>query len=89
MKEEFIETTCNLIDRKLSEMEVQQDGTAVRMFFSKSQIEHFRECLGDDDDVKENEVALFFKSGENIIINMSYDELKQKINEGNPTAWQR
>lgn len=81
MKEEMIETTCNLIDKKLNEMEIQQEGTPVRMSFCKSRVESYRECLGDDDAARPNEVLVYFKSGENIIINMSYDELKSALTQ--------
>jgi hypothetical protein len=77
----LIETECQLVDRKLQDMEINQDGIPVRFAFIKSQVESIREILDDDNEVKTDEVCIYFKSGESIIISMSFNELKQKLSE--------
>lgn len=78
---ELIETTCNLIDKKIAEMDIPQQGEPVRFCFLKSQFESARETFGQDDKFKEGVVLIYLKSGENIIINMSYDDLLSKLKQ--------
>lgn len=84
MKEEFIETTCCLIDSKIEDMGLKSERHPVRISFLPSRVESYRENIDDDDtEPSDTECLVGFKSGASVIVNMSYDELKQKISERN------
>lgn len=78
MKDKWIECECFVIDRNLNEMNIKQEGTPVRFSFLASQIASYRES-GEDDG--EGECLIYFKSGDNIIINMSYNTIKSMLSE--------
>jgi len=72
----IIEVNCFLIDRKLLEMEINQSGEAARLSINLDSIESVREIMDDrTDEISKNECCVYMKSGENFIIEMTYDEL--------------
>ena len=74
----IIETTCFLIDRKLTEIGIEQSGESVRFSFDTDRIESVRETYDNKDEVSKEECIIYFKSGESIVVGMSYDEVIKK-----------
>lgn len=75
----MIECNCFLINKQLSELDIPQQGEAVRMIFNVSSIESIRETFDDYGNVNPKECIVYFKSGENMCIDKSFDEIATKF----------
>lgn len=72
----IIEVNVFLIDRKLMELDIPQDGEKARMLLDLSNVEAIRDCL-DADGKSKDECLVCFKSGENIIVDQSYNAMRK------------
>lgn len=78
----YIETTCFLIDSKLQDMGMDQEGTAIDYCLDIDSIESFRPSTTDNFKI-EDKTLVMFKSGDSCIIGMTYKQLKKIVYESN------
>ena len=72
-----IHCKCFLISKALEDIGVPTGkGEEARLCFLVSEIESVRECMDDDGNCKsDTECLVYLKSGNNFIIDMSYDKV--------------
>lgn len=71
------ETTCFLIDRKLSELDIDQEGNPVPITIDLSEVESYRPNNNSDHDDFFKEMLVIMKSGDSTVIKENYFEFKK------------
>ena len=76
----IVKCNCFLFNKKLSDLGVSTSDEKVRFSFLSEEIASIREVIDDgQDDVAKDKCCLYFKSGDSIWIDLSFDEAFSKI----------
>lgn len=75
----FIETNCFLMNKRLADLDVKTEDVPAKIAFLKSAVDSFREILDDDGEVEKDECVVYMRSGDTFVIQMSYNNLKEKL----------
>lgn len=71
----FITANCFLIDRKIQELGIDQQGQPARLLIRLASIDRIREVWDDDGDVSNKECLIYYRSSDTISIDRSYNEM--------------
>ena len=74
----FIATYCFLIDRKLNEMGISQEGDSVFLLVRLNSIDSVREVKNDNGDISKDECLINY-NGDTIVIGCNFNSFKMKL----------
>lgn len=75
----FIKTNCFLIDRKLQELDIPQEGEPASLLIRLKSIDSIRETWDDDNKKNSRECMIFYRSGDTIVIGQSYKVMEKLL----------
>lgn len=78
----FVEFEINVVNAELNKLGVSQSGTDVKITIDLSRVESYRPT-GFAEDLEMNRTRVMMHSGEDIILNIPYDEFDELINSYN------